>query len=172
MGRFGVDLRWYSFLLICLWLALLLYTVVCIMTGVTMGSCEGGTPNFLFYGIFAIMGVFSCVQAYFFIASASDFTSQVFLIGSIAIGVLNVLDFFTDGQQIALAHLCDDTFHDNFMRSMEQSALPAWCVSLVGILHLSGLLAISVILSLALQVVILCLLYQTTACREKIWSVL
>ena len=47
----------------------------------------------------------------------TNLKAKLLLIAAIAVGSLALLDFFTDAQQIALAALCDSSFHSKWVLS-------------------------------------------------------
>ena len=65
------------------------------------------------------------------------------------LGCFEVLDFFTDGQQIAQAYLCDFDFNDAWVRSFDQAHSPV--VWVVGALHMWGILAVCQVLAVGVQ---------------------
>lgn len=144
--------QWIKWLRIY-WVGLLVFTCASAAIGMEMGDCEDGTPDFLFGGISVVMGVASAWQAYYFWGSAPDFISKIMLIVAIIFGLLDLMDFFTDGQQLALAVLCDDKFHKDFVVTFQQSSF-AFVAQVVNRVHMYGLLAISMGVAVISQAVV------------------
>eukprot|EP00929_Paragymnodinium_shiwhaense_P045485 TRINITY_DN23241_c0_g2_i1.p1 TRINITY_DN23241_c0_g2~~TRINITY_DN23241_c0_g2_i1.p1 ORF type:complete len:131 (+),score=13.96 TRINITY_DN23241_c0_g2_i1:195-587(+) len=63
-------------------------------------------------------------------------------------GNLELLDFFTDGHQVAQAWLCDSELHENWVASFQKSHLPGFVTTVVDEHHMYGLMAASQVAAL------------------------
>eukprot|EP00929_Paragymnodinium_shiwhaense_P077120 TRINITY_DN39698_c0_g1_i2.p1 TRINITY_DN39698_c0_g1~~TRINITY_DN39698_c0_g1_i2.p1 ORF type:complete len:234 (+),score=24.51 TRINITY_DN39698_c0_g1_i2:628-1329(+) len=63
----------------------------------------------------------------------------------VGLGNLELLDFFTDGQQVAQAYLCDEEFHAKWVASFDKSWLPGFVTMLVDKAHMYGLMMVSLV---------------------------
>ena len=123
-----------------LWVCLVAFSGACAVLGARFGSCEDGPPNIL-YIIFAVLLL--AVEAWQFrmaYPSDSDCCEKLWFVVVCGLGCFEVLDFFTDGQQIARAHMCDSEFHEAWVKSFDQAHSPVVCV--VGALHMWRIFAV------------------------------
>ena len=130
-----------------LWLALVTLSVTCAAVGARYGTCVDGPPTVL-YVIFGT--VLAAMQMWQFRVAVTHtklwqeggrgncwVALYVFYCG---LGCAEIYDFFTDGQQIAQAYLCDGDIHGSWVLSFQQAhslALPV-----VERLHLAGIIAL------------------------------
>ena len=115
----------------------------CAVLGARFGSCEDGPPNLL-YTIFAVL-LLVVERWQFRVAypSASTRLEKLWFMFFV-----EVLDFFTDGQQIAQAHMCDSDFHDSWEKSVDQAHSPV--VYVVGAAYMWRIFAVCQVLAVGL----------------------
>ena len=94
------EVEWYGDRLLFVWVFMLCYTFVSAGVGIARGTCKSGTPDFLYYSIGSIMVVSLFGQLCRFIGAATSRVSTMLLVMFILLGLADMLDFFTDGQQI------------------------------------------------------------------------
>ena len=139
-----------------LWLALVALSVTCAAVGARYGTCEDGPPTVL-YVIFGTL--LAAMQVWQFRVAVTHTklwhegsrgncwaALYVFYCG---LGCAEIYDFFTDGQQIAQAYLCDGDIHGSWVLSFQQAhslALPV-----VERLHMAGIMALCQALAVGLQ---------------------
>jgi hypothetical protein len=128
---------------------LVAFSGACAVLGARFGSCEYGPPNFLYIIFFVLLLVVEAWQFRTAFPSRTNCREQLQFVAVCGLGCFEVLDFFTDGQQIAQAHLCDSDFHDAWVRSFDQAHSPV--VWVVGALHMWGILAVCQVLAVVVQ---------------------
>ena len=138
-----------------LWVCLVAFSGACAVLGARFGSCEDGPPNFLYITFAVLLLVVEAWQFWTAFPSKSYCREQLWFVVVCGLGCFEVLDFFTDGQQIAQAYLCDSDFHGAWVGSFDQAHSPV--VWVVGALHMWGILAVCQALAVGTQGVLLCL---------------
>mmetsp|Transcript_46363 Transcript_46363/g.107074 ORF Transcript_46363/g.107074 Transcript_46363/m.107074 type:complete len:304 (-) Transcript_46363:79-990(-) len=131
-----------------LWAIFVSFTVACVVIGVKFGTCNRGTPDALFYAIAVVVSTAIVLQLYLLKCGGTGKWTRAAFVFSTCMGAAELLEFFTDGQQIAQAVLCDAAYHQNLVKSL--SSMP-FVARLVGSTHLYGLMAMAVLASLATQ---------------------
>jgi hypothetical protein len=144
---------------------LVAFSGACAVLGARFGSCEYGPPNFLYIIFFVLLLVVEAWQFRTAFPSRTNCREQLQFVAVCGLGCFEVLDFFTDGQQIAQAHLCDSDFHDAWVRSFDQAHSPV--VGVVGALHLWGIFAVCQVLAVGVQGCIICAYAHSTNSNEE-----
>jgi len=125
------------------------FSVVCAVAGARYGSCEAGSPT-IFYVLFFVLVLAAQVrQVHIAYPSATDAYEKVAFLWSCGLGCAEMYDFFTDGQQIAQAYLCDSDLHEPWLESFQQAHSLMYYV--VGTFHMWGILAVCQVLAVLLQ---------------------
>ena len=100
-------------------MCLVAFSGSCAVLGARFGSCEDGPPNFLYIAFAVLLLVVEAWQFWTAFPSGSDCREncreKLWFVFFCGLGCFEVLDFFTDWQQIAQAYLCDSDFHDSCM---------------------------------------------------------
>ena len=151
-----------------LWLALVTLSVTCAAVGARYGTCADGPPVML-YVIFGT--VLAAMQVWQFRVAVTHtklwhedhrgnwwVALYVFYCG---LGCAEIYDFFTDGQQIAQAYLCDGDIHGSWVLSFQQAHSPA--LPVVERLHMAGIMAVCQALAVGLQGALLFLIPGVSA---------
>merc|ERR1712216_214559 len=74
------------------------------------------------------------------------------------------MDFFTDAQQISLAGLCDHTFHTKWLFTFEDASFPDLFIHCLDVLHMEGVLIMSISVSIVVQIGLLKLFPPSSRC--------
>eukprot|EP00929_Paragymnodinium_shiwhaense_P020200 TRINITY_DN13534_c0_g1_i2.p1 TRINITY_DN13534_c0_g1~~TRINITY_DN13534_c0_g1_i2.p1 ORF type:complete len:372 (-),score=44.69 TRINITY_DN13534_c0_g1_i2:183-1298(-) len=145
--------------------SLYVLSATCAIVGARLGDCRKGTPDFLLYIALAMVAVSTMIQLYSFSPfiklqdpsepkwcfqlcfKKSHMWSMAALFIEICIGNLETLDFFTDGQQVAQAFLCDVEIHETWVETFRKSALPGFASSFVDKAHMWGVMVMTIILA-------------------------
>lgn len=133
-----------------IWAGLTATTVISMVLGAMFGDCANGPPLALTVAMMAIIVALMVWQLAIFWACTITYDSKARLLFSILMGGLEMLDFNTDAQQWSQAFLCDSVYHDDFVESFHESLL-FFFGSFIDVVHLHGVLLMSIVLSMAMQ---------------------
>ena len=89
-------------------LAMIAYMIICAILGSVFGSCAEGPPWWLSWGAVGLAILQGLLQLLAFFRKAREESETLILLAWILFGMVYVLDYNTDGQQLAIAYLCDE----------------------------------------------------------------